>query len=197
MLRRLLVILLAVVIVLVIVGFMLPRTVAVERDRVFDHPRENLFAVLSDLRHFTQWSPWLADEAPDSFRLEGRPSGIGSTLVWREEADVGASRMWITSIDPLQRIDYALEFGDRQARGWFVIEDDVDGYRVRWGMGIQSGTFDLVGRYLGLLLPGMIGRSYEEGLDDLADYLDAAGGDVPALPESLVTDFLEAEGFPE
>ena len=68
MLRRLFAVLLSLVIVLVLIGFMLPASVVIERDRSFDRPPELLFEVLSDLRHFTRWSPWLDGEDEGRFR---------------------------------------------------------------------------------------------------------------------------------
>jgi len=185
MLRRLFAVLLAMVVVLVIIGFMLPASVTVERDRAFDYPPELLYEVLSDLRHFTQWSPWLDGDSPDSFRLEGPPSGAGATLIWREGADAGASRMWITALERPRRVEYDLEFGENDAEGWFLIEADGIGYRVHWGLSMQFGTLDLVGRYVGLMLPGLVGREYDNGLERLEAYLDQADGQMPELPAHL------------
>ncbi len=185
MLRRLFAVLLALVILLVVIGFMLPASVTVERDRAFDHPPEVLYEVVSDLRHFVQWSPWLDGAAPDTYRLEGAASGVGATLVWREGADAGASRMWITAVEASRRVEYELEFGDNEADGWFRIDSDGIGYRVHWGLSMEFGTFDLVGRYVGLMLPGLVGREYDNGLQRLEEYLEQAGGQVPELPPGL------------
>jgi hypothetical protein len=191
MLRKVFAVLLVLVILLVIVGYMLPSTVSVQRDRHFERSPEVLFEVVSDLRHFVQWSPWLDGAAPDTYRLEGPASGVGATLVWREGADAGASRMWITAVEAPRRVDYALEFGDNDAEGWFLIEPDGIGYRVLWGLSMQFGTFDLVGRYVGLMLPGLVGREYDNGLERLEDYLEQAGGQVPELPRSLDGELFE------
>ncbi len=191
MLRRLFAILLALVILLVIVGFMLPASVTVERDRAFEQPPELLYEVLSDLRHFVQWSPWLEGAVPGAYRLEGPPSGVGATLVWREGADAGASRLWITAVEAPRRIDYELEFGDNEAEGWFRVESDGIGYRVHWGLSMQFGALDLVGRYVGLMLPGLVGREYDRGLEHLEEYIEQAGGQVPELPEDLESELFE------
>ncbi len=191
MVRRLFAVLLALVVVLVIIGFMLPASVTVERDRAFDHPPELLYEVLSDLRHFVQWSPWLEGASPDSYRLEGPASGVGATLAWREGADAGASRMWITAVESPRRVEYDLEFGDNDAEGWFLIESDGIGYRVHWGLSMQFGTLDLVGRYVGLMLPGLVGREYDNGLERLDAYLEQAGGQVPELPPDLDAELLD------
>ena len=185
MFRRLFAVLLALVVLLIIIGFMLPTTVTVERDRAINHSPQVLYEVVSDLRHFVQWSPWLDGNVRGDFRLEGPASGAGATLVWREGADAGASRMWITAVEPPRRVDFELEFGDNDAQGWFLIEPDGIGYRVHWGLAMQFGALDLVGRYVGLMLPGLVGREYDRGLEQLEEYLEQTPGQVPELPDEL------------
>jgi uncharacterized protein YndB with AHSA1/START domain len=195
MLRRLFAVLLSLVIVLVLIGFMLPASVVIERDRSFDRPPELLFEVLSDLRHFTRWSPWLDGEDEGRFRLEGPASGVDATVVWREGSEAATSRMRITALEPPRRIDFDLEFGDNDAEGWFLIEpdgqSDSGAQRVRWGLAMQFGALDLVGRYVGLMLPGLIGGEYERGLEQLADYLERTPGRVPQLPADLEGEWLD------
>jgi uncharacterized protein YndB with AHSA1/START domain len=185
MARRLFAVLLSLVVVLVVVGFLLPASAIVERDRNFEQPPEVLFEVLSDLRHFTRWTPWLDGDDPDAFRLEGPPSGVGATLVWRQATEAGASRMWITAIEPGRRIDFDLEFGENEAQGWFIIEPDGLDQQVRWGLTMRFGALDLVGRYVGLMLPGLVGREYDRGLEQLDEYLQQSPGQVPELPAGL------------
>lgn len=184
MLRRLFAILLAMVAALIIIGFLLPSSVTVERSHSMDHSPEVLFDVLSDMRHFVQWTPWLDQEPDAGYRLEGPPSGVGATLVWREAFEGGASRMWITAVDRPRQIEFQLELGDNDADGYFTIESDGAAQKVSWGMHMRFGTLDLVGRYVGLMLPGLVGRDFSRGLEQLETYLDESPGRVPGLPDA-------------
>lgn len=189
MLRRLFAVLLALVIALVVVGFMLPASVVVERERTMAHSPELLFEALSDIRHFAQWTPWLAAEDEGAYRIEGPPAGVGATLIWREASEAGTSRMRIATLDPYRRIDFDLEFGDNHAEGWFLIEPDGPQQRVTWGLAMQFGTLDLVGRYVGLMLPGLIGGEYARGLERLDDYLGQSPGRLPELRDDSEDDW--------
>lgn len=184
MARKLFGILLALVVALIVIGFLLPTTVHVERSRVIDQPPEVVFDALVDLRHFVQWAPWLERRPEMDRRLEGEEAtGVGATLVWRESADAGASRLRIVGVDRPERIDMLLELGDNEAESWFAIADASGGSEVTWGMRIEFGALDLVGRYLGLVLPGLVGNDYREGLEALDDYLARTPGRVPPLPD--------------
>lgn len=183
MLRRLFAILLAIVIVVVVVGFFLPRQVTIERSLVIDQPAEVIFEVMQDLRHFEFWSPWHAANPDAGYRLEGPTAGPGATLVWSDDGGSGAGRLWIVATDPPRRIDLNMELAESELDSWFQIEPEGLGQRVSWGMRMEVGTFDLTGRYVGLMLPGLVGRSYSDGLERLAAYLDQAPGRVPPLAD--------------
>ncbi len=183
MAKRLLSVLLAIVVALVVIGFLLPREVTVERSRLIDQPAERIYEVLADFRHFEHWSPWLRDGDEAGYRVEGRPGTVGSALVWADEQGSGAGRMWIVAMDPPRRIDLQMELGDNLADSYFLLESEGLAQRVSWGMQTRFGPFDLTGRYVGLMLPGLIGRSYSDGLERLEAYLAATPGQVPALDE--------------
>lgn len=186
MIRKLFGILLALVVALIVIGFLLPTTITVERARVVEHSPEVVFEVLSDLRHFTQWAPWLGRHPEMSWRLEGPAQGVGATLVWNETPESQSSRLWIVGVDRPRRIDMKLELGGNEADGWFVVAPVADGHEVRWGMRVEFGALDLVGRYVGLMLPALVASDYREGLERLDEYLSRSPGRVPELPESAV-----------
>lgn len=186
--RKLFGILLGLVVALVVIGFLLPTTVEVERTRVVEHPQDVVFEVLADMRHFTQWAPWLSRQPEIDWRLEGPPRGVGATLVWKETPESAASRLWIVGVERPRRIEMKLELGGNEADTWFEVEPVQGGRELRWGMRMRFGALDLVGRYVGLMLPGLVGRDYSEGLERLDEYLSRSPGRVPELPEELVVE---------
>lgn len=186
LLRRVFAVLLALAILIVLIGFLLPRVSVVQRSLVIDQPAEVVFEVLQDFRHFPRWSPWFERVPEAGFRLEGPASGVGSTLVWSDEGGSGGGRLWITSVNPPRRIDLRMELGETETEGFFLIEPAAaEGQEVTWGLRIEVGRFDLVGRYMSLLLPGLVGPEYAQGLERLAAYLASHDGvpPVPATPE--------------
>ena len=180
LIRRVFAVFLAMAILVVVVGFFLPRTIVVERSVVMDHPAEAIFDVLKDFRHFPQWSPWFTRVPEADFRIEGPDSGMGSTLVWSDESGSGEGRLWIVGLTPPARVDLQLELGDTEADGYFVVQAaDPAGQEVTWGLRFEVSQFDLVGRYMGLILHRLVGREYAEGLERLSDYLDRYDGQPP------------------
>ncbi len=175
MLGRLLFLLLGVVLILIAGGFLLPRTVVVERTILIEQPPELVHAVMRDFRHLEHWSPWHARSPEAGYRLEGPAQGPGATLVWGGgEAGGESGRLWIESELAPRRIDLRMELGETsEAESWFEIVPSGLDSEVSWGMRMHFGTFDLTGRYLGLMLPGLVGRDYQAGLERLKAYLEA------------------------
>ena len=62
-------------------------------------------------------------------------------------------------------------------------------------MRVEFGTFDLTGRYIGLMLPGNDWQGLTaKGLERLASYLEQAGGQVPEVPPVSADETLSSAG---
>ena len=179
MLRKVFLSLLGLLLVLVVIGFLLPRQATFERSLVIDQPAAAIFDVLVDMDQFMAWSPWGEAQGIENWWVEGqRGDATGGTLVWQGQGGQ-QGRLWVVSTDRPRRIDLQMELDDNVVDTFYRIEPEGFGQRVSWGMSLEFGMFDLTGRYVGQILPRMIGGSYDQGLANLAEYL-AAGG-----PESV------------
>lgn len=185
MTRKLLGIFIGVLAILVFIGLLLPSSVQVERSRILDHSPEVIFAVLNDLHHAPQWLPWLHEQNEVRWRLESAPEDGSLLLRWWEEGRSGelrVSQLQIIEREPFSSLQMRMRLGSNEFDSWLRIVPAEEGQKVTWGMQAQFGRMDLVGRYLGLMLPGLVGRSHAQGLEALDKYLDSARGQVPPPP---------------
>ncbi len=190
MARRMLSVLLSIVVAIIVVGFFLPRDVVVQRSQLIETSPDVVFAVLNDLRYFSEWSPWYARDPDAGYRLEGPQAGVGATLAWSDEGGSGAGRLWITAASPPDLIELRMELGETESENFFRLQSAQGNTEVTWGMRMQFGVFDLTGRYIGLMLPGLVGGDFSQGLERLKDYLEGNGGNLPPPPDRLeVSDF--------
>lgn len=181
--KKLFGILLGLIVALVMIGFLLPTTIQVERRLDTAHSPELVNPVLADLRHFSQWAPWLLRRPETAWHIEGREPGVGQALVWQETEHSAESRLRIVAVRP-GRVDLVMERGAVEFESWWEVEAIPGGSQLRWGMQARLGALDLVGRYLGLVLPRLAGREYREGLERLDAYLERSQGRLPSLPEA-------------
>jgi len=95
MLKRILVAIVAVLLLAVVVGLLLPRQVRVERSISINRPASLVYAVVNSFQLFPKWSPW-QDLDPNMHQsTEGPRDGVGAKLVWSGNDKVGTGTQLI------------------------------------------------------------------------------------------------------
>ena len=167
MFKKILVILGIVAAVLVIIGFILPRTAHVERTLTIDRPPSLLYATVNSFQLFPQWSPWQVLDPHMHQTTEGPREGVGAKLVWSGNDKVGTGTQTITASALNRSVASDLDFGKMGvAKSKIVLAPEAAGTRVTWMLDIDMGASP-IGHYFGLLMDGMIGKDYESGLSRL------------------------------
>lgn len=176
--RRLFVVLLFLAIALLIVGLLLPTGTRVERELVIDAPPEAVFPHVNSLRAFRTWSPW-AEKAQDTrYEFSGPDTGVGARMRWHSaEPSVGSGTQEIVESLRPERVVTRLDFGEHGGgtAAWTLTPAGDGGTRVRWSFQTEFG-WDILGRYVGLFLDGLIGAEYEAGLQRLKQRVESDGG---------------------
>ena len=166
--------LLVLVVVLVVIAYLLPQTVTVERSIVIDAPPEAIFPHVNSLKANEAWSPWL-DRDPDiQLAYEGPDEGVGSKLTWASDhPQVGSGTNTITASVPNRRVETALDFGSMgTADAWVDLAPSGGGTEVKWGFTTDLGL-NPVARWTGLMMDSWVGADYEDGLGRLKALVEA------------------------
>ena len=172
----------ALLLLLVVVGFLLPRKHQVDVSVEVNAPPATLFALVNDFRHHREWSPWKDIDPEARIEYTGEPSGVGATMSWNGVA-LGSGTQTIIASRPFEHIEIALNPGeDGEARAWFTFTPGMRSTLVTWSFEVDYG-FNVVGRYFAPVLGGIVARDYQNGLIGLK-----------ALAESLPPDGIELSG---
>lgn len=168
LIRNILIGLVALVAVAAIVGMFLPRYVTVERNLVVDAAPEAVFPHVSSLQAFSEWSPWSGIDPDMVVNYSGPDTGVGNIMEWTSDhPDVGNGRQEILEVAENESVRTALDFGDMgTAEAWWRLVPEGDGTRVSWGLTADMGGGP-VGRWVGLMMDGLVGADYERGLAQL------------------------------
>lgn len=147
----------------IIVGLLLPERMEVSRSVGIDAQPATVFPLVNDLRAFNRWSPWSGGDT--GYTFSGPESGVGQRMTWRsDDPQVGSGSQEIVASRPGEEVTMRLDFGPQgAAQAAFFLEPADGGTRVTWTFAFDVGN-DLIGRYLGLIMKGMVGAKYEEGL---------------------------------
>lgn len=176
MLKKILIVLCALVLILVIVVALRPNAFRVERSIVIPAPPAAVFPHINDLHLFQAWSPWAKLDPMAKTTFNGTPAGPGSSFHWVGNSQIGEGTMTLTESDPDKRIGFRLDFlkpfkGTNTAA--FVLTPEAGGTRVNWSM---SGNYNFVTKAIGLVMnmENMIGGQFEQGLADLKTICSAS-----------------------
>ncbi len=165
--------LVALVALLGIGGLFLPRVVGTERSVVIDRPAEPVFAMLNSYARFNEWSPWYGLDPNAQYTFSGPGEGVGATMSWIGNAEVGNGKQAITGSDYPSKITTSLDFGpDGVATAQFLLAPEGSGTRVTWSFSTDLGANPFV-RYFGFFIGDMVGADYERGLAKLKTVLEA------------------------
>jgi effector-binding domain-containing protein len=167
-LKRIFFVLVALVLIFVIVGFVLPRQRHVDRSIFIDAPPSVVFSQVNGFRNFTDWSPFVAVMPDAEYAYEGPDFGVGSKISWSvtgPRPEIGSQT--IVASTPYDRVDVDLDLGPQgTAQASFLLLPESNGTNLTWAFDTDFGL-NLLGRYWGLLLDRQLGPLYAQGLANL------------------------------
>jgi DNA gyrase inhibitor GyrI/uncharacterized protein YndB with AHSA1/START domain len=188
-LKWLVVAVLLLIVGLIGMGLALPDTARIERSIFIDAKPATVYTVLNGFRQFNKWSPWAELDPDAAYYSEGPPVGVGAKHGWRsDDPAVGAGSQQIVEAQAHERIRMRLVFDgfDSENHATYTLTPEGEGTRLVWS---YDSVFhgNLLGRYFGLMLDGMLGPDYERGLAKLKILVEALPqDDLSALEVELV-----------
>lgn len=152
---------------LLVTASLQPTHYSVTRSRVLSASPEEIQPLLTDLREWNTWNPWIEQEPSAHLEYSDPASGEGAWYTWQGE-ELGAGRMDVEAVSP-QEVRYSIAFtAPMQSEAIIRIhmEPEAHGTRVTWTM---EGDNDFMGKLFGLFMnmDSMIGADFEHGLANL------------------------------
>ncbi len=153
---------------LIIIGFALPSQSRFVVTTEVNAPPATVFALVNDMRRTNMWLP-ISDLDPNARVIFSGPvRGVGSTRTW-DGTVAGSGTQTITESRPYEHVEVRLNLGEPgETRTWFDIAGGYGRTQVSWGFEHDYGL-NIVGRYFGLAVTGVIRREYEQSLASLKE----------------------------
>jgi uncharacterized protein YndB with AHSA1/START domain len=164
----------ALVLVVIFIGIlgmaaMQPNTFAVSRTTTIKAPPDKLFALVSDFRQWTNWSPWEHLDPNMQRTFSGAQTGKGALYNWKGNNDVGSGKMEITDVTPPSRIviklDFIVPFESSNVTE-FAFAPQGENTAVTWTM---TGPMPFVSKIMSVFMSmdRIIGKDFEKGLANM------------------------------
>lgn len=176
MIKKILLILAALLAILVIVILNQPEDFSVSRSASIAASPATVHEQVNDFRKWEAWSPWAKLDPNSKTAFEGAESGQGAIFKWSGNNEVGEGSQEIIESKAGELVKIKLVFvkpfaGTSDTE--FNFKPEGNGTRVTWTM---SGKNDFMGKAISLFMDceTMIGPMFEEGLTNLKSVAETA-----------------------
>lgn len=167
MLKWTLGVLLALVLAVLVGGYLLSPRFTVTRSIAIAAPVEKVYPLVAGPRQWKGWAVWNRRDPAMQIEYTGPESGTGAAWSWKSETE-GNGAMTFTLAEPAQRVAYELRFADfgTTSTGELRLAPRGSGTEVTWVMHGDMGSHPLF-RWMALFADGMVGPDFEAGLQGL------------------------------
>lgn len=176
MIKKIFILLVAIVSVLCVVVAMQPDDFRVERSITVEAAPDVVFMHVNDFHNWVNWSPWAKLDPAMQVTFDGPSSGVGAINGWKGNAEVGEGQSTILESRAGEFIKIKLEFIKPMVAtnmSEFSFKG-VDGKTlVTWNM---SGKQNFLSKAVGLIMncEKMVGDQFEQGLLNLKTISEAS-----------------------
>jgi len=154
MLKKILLVLIAVVAAFLLVVALQPSDYRVERTVTVDAPPQRVFAHVNDFRKWQAWSPWAKLDPDAKLTFEGPEAGEGTIMTWDGDDNVGAGKMTLVESKPGEAVKIDVQFTrpfEGGTNSEFSFAPKGDQTEVAWAM---HGTHTFMQKAFYLVMSG-------------------------------------------
>ncbi len=169
-------ILLGIVLLIIFLAAIAPKSYNVFRSVEIQKPRAQVFDYLRYLEKQREWSPWEKKDPDMEHKLTGTDGQVGAVSYWNGNKQVGEGEQEITHIEEGKRIEGELRFfkpWKSTSDCYLDVEDAGSGStKVTWGFSGKN-KFPMSILMLFMNMDKAVGKDFEEGLASLKANLES------------------------
>jgi hypothetical protein len=154
------------VVAVVILSFIGPKTFKMTRSIYIQADRAVVWQNVSLWEKQKAWSPWVAKEPSMKITIDGTDGEVGSKYSWESKTQ-GNGHQEITASKPMEFRTAKMNFGwGMESMSDFELKDSTTGTIISWNM---YGDNNFMARAMGVFMnmEKMVGPDFENGLTNL------------------------------
>lgn len=171
----LLYIILGIIVLILVLALLAPKTYNVHRSVEIKKPKPEVFEYLKYLKNQAEWSPWEKRDPNMHKKISGTDGKVGAVSYWKGNKEVGEGEQELTKIVPGERINSELRFlkpWKSTSDAYLVVDEAGKGTtKVTWGFSGKN-KFPMSIMMLFMSMDKMVGKDFEEGLASLKTTLE-------------------------
>lgn len=168
-------IVLGIILLILILAAIAPKTYNVFRSIEIDRPKDEVFHYLKFLKKQDEWSPWGKRDPNMEQKFTGTDGEVGAISYWNGNKEVGEGEQELTNIVDGERIESELRFLKpwKSTSDAYLLTEEVDAQKTKviWGF-TGNNKFPMSIMMLFMNMDKMIGKDFEEGLASLKEIME-------------------------
>lgn len=146
-------------------GLTLPKDISFERSTTVNADKDEIHALVGDLRKWDEWGPWRAEDPDMEYTYSETTTEPGDKMSWT--STMGDGSVEFTEVDPENGVEYLFQMGGSDpVPGAITYEETDDGeIEVSWIFDSQDTPF--FSRYFLTLFEGVMTDMFDKGLAGL------------------------------
>lgn len=185
-------ILLGLLVLLVILGIVLPKTIKTSVSRDMDVPPTVAYHIVNNLQTQEMWNPWKADDETMVFTMGDKTEGVGATYSWTSE-NSGTGSQTISETVPNNKVVMDVQFGEEDpAMAPFTFEKSGEGTKVTWAF---EGHMGFPSNIMGPFMKWGIKSSCKKGLKNIEELANKRWKDGEYFGYTIIEDRLPERNF--
>lgn len=169
MIRKILIVLAAVVSLFLVIVASRPADFRITRKAVIPAAPSVVFPQVNNLHLWQNWSPWAKLDPACKISFRGPESGKGAAFTWAGNSEIGEGSMEIIESVPNEKVVFDLIFVKPmtgKSLTEFTFKPEGSGTEVTWTMSGQNG---FMGKIFSMFVncDRMVGSQFEKGFENL------------------------------
>jgi effector-binding domain-containing protein len=192
-LKWILIVVLALLVLLIAIGYTMPREVVVTTSEEISLPPQKVFHFVAGFVDRTAWDPWIKADTATKCSFDIKQGYVGSKYSWTGPK-IGNGMMEVDSVVIGSYLLNSVSFakGAPIPEIWTFAPSEK-GTSLTWTIKMVSGS--PIGRIMNSLFKGMIQKTMDSGKVDLKNYLESHGVVMSSVSEIGVEEFPAVEAL--
>lgn len=158
---------------LILISFLLPSVIKVERSIIVNAPIDRVFEQVNDLHNWEKWAPWKRMDPTMVMTYSNPPVGQNAFYKWESQNKrIGKGTLTLSNVITNEEIVTAMDFGGRDSgTSRFLFTHKGDNIEVTWSMNEDVGMLPW-NKYYGLMMRSELKKQFDFGLKALKFYAE-------------------------
>ena len=175
MVKKILLFVVGLIVLLLLIGFVLPRKFELTKSEVINAPADYVFEEINNLERWPDWSYWNTLDPNMEVKYSEQKAGTGASYEWKGNSDVGEGKLAITESKPNESVACDLFFmqAEDASKASYHLEPAEGGTKLTMNFDTDFGMNPIM-RWMGVVMfPSEMNKAFDYNFSKLKEIAEA------------------------